>query len=179
MDVDNLLMQQVIDGDKTAFDTLVKKHRLNAIAFANSFVYDIHLSEDITQECFIKIYINRHSYKQTYTFKTYLFTLVRNKSIDYLRKSKHAQFQDVFIDQKQNSIEELYIEQEQRQLVCDIINSLKQDYKTALYLYAVDNMCYADIAFTMGKTLSQVKILIYRARKKLKNQYERINNDEK
>ncbi len=85
---DNALMQFVQQGDRTAFETLMIKHRVAATYFANSFIHDIDISEDIVQESFISVYMSRMNYKPIHTFKTYLFTVVRNHAIDYLRKKK-------------------------------------------------------------------------------------------
>lgn len=172
-----MLMTELQNGDKQALNQLVITHRVQAIAFANSFVHDLQIAEDIVQECFIKVYLYRDNYKFTYTFKTYLFTLIRNKSIDDLRKTKTVQLTGKEFSTSK-SLEELYIDKEQRQKVFEILNGLQKDYKTALYLYAVQNMRYADIAKTMNKTVPQVKIIIYRARKKLKNKYEGVDDNE-
>ena len=177
MDSDNILMELVQSGDKQSFDELVTKHRVKAIAFANSFVHNLQTSEDIVQECFIKIYLYRDSYKPTHTFKTFLFTLIRNKAIDDIRKKKPTELTGQEMSSSK-TLEELYIDKEQRQIVFEILGGLQKDYKTALYLYAVENMSYSEIAKTMNKTIPQIKILIYRARKKLKTNYERVDDNE-
>ena len=173
-DEDNVLMEQVKNGDKSAYEALVIKHRAKAVSFAYSFIYDLYESEDIAQECFARIYINRMSYKFSNTFKTYLFTVIRNACIDYLRQNKNNRpinLDDITeISRISNNItpEDSFIKEEIMTLIFKHIDSLPDNYKTALYLFAVDNMNYGEIAKITKKSIPQVKIIIYRARAKLK-----------
>lgn len=172
---DNELMALVQAGDQQAYEKLVLKYRLKAIAFANSFVHDPYTAEDIVQECFVKIYIKRTSYRPTYAFNTYLFTAIRNSCIDFLRANKSLQKVSRHSLEKLcdgNTPEEVVGNAEDRQHIFEVLNQLHGDYRTALYLYAVADFSYKDIARTMKKNVPQVKILLYRARKKFKKQYE-------
>ena len=58
---DNALMEQVKSGDKKAFEKLVLLHRKSAIGFAYRLIKDSYLSEDIVQESFAAVYINRNT----------------------------------------------------------------------------------------------------------------------
>ncbi len=168
---DNELMAMVQNGDRNAYECLVLKHRAKAIEFANSFIRNFHTAEDIVQECFAKIYINRQSYKPTFTFKTYLFKIIRNQSIDSIRKyklSKEVNIYSILDVAHTDTPEEILAQQETQKTIFAILNSLQGDYKTALYLFAVDEMSYKDIARVMQKSVPQIKIIIYRARQKLK-----------
>ncbi len=172
---DNQLMKQVQTGDKSAFEAIVLRYRLSAIQFANSFVFDIFAAEDIVQDCFIKIYLNRMNYEFSHTFKTFLFTIVRNKSIDYLRKNKAQRLvnlDSIHEIEELNSQEDIFLKKEMSNRIFKILKSLKDDYKTALYLFAIEEMSYKEIAKIMQKTIPQIKITIFRARKKLKKLFE-------
>ena len=54
------------------------------------------------------------------------------------------------------------------------IKSLKTDYQNAIFLADIEELSYKEIGSILGKTLPQVKILIYRARKAL----EKVVNKE-
>ena len=169
---DNALMALAQQGDREAYNQIVKRHRAAAIAFAYSFLFDVQLAEDAAQDVFVNIYITRARYKPVCAFKTFLFRAVRNKCIDYLRKQK---FKTVSLDNietlAQNiSPEEIFLNNENKKFVFELLNNLKGDYKTALYLFAAEGLSYEDIAACMRKTIPQVKILIYRARQKLKSE---------
>ena len=175
MHEDNISMEKVKDGDKSAYEELVIKHRAAAVSFAYSYISDLYEAEDIVQECFVKIYINRTEYKPSSTFKTYLFTVIRNRCIDYLRQNKKSRLTNLDdvaeisnisnTDTPENSL----IQSERINLIFSHLESLPDDYRTALYLFAVDQMSYSQIAGIMRKSTPQIKIIIHRARKKLKN----------
>jgi len=170
-DEDNVLMEKVKNGDKSAYETLVVKHRTKAINFAYSFISDLYEVEDIVQECFAKVYINRMEYKPLNTFKTYLFAVIRNSCIDYLRKNKKNR--TVNLDDISEIADNIYsensfIQTERMTKIFKHLDSLPDDYKTALYLLAFDEMSYEQIAKVMQKSIAQIKIIIHRARKKLK-----------
>ncbi len=178
---DNVLMNRTIDGDNSVYDELVTRHRLSAISFAYSFTKDIHTAEDIVQDCFVKIYIGRADYKASYEFSTYLFTLIRNKSIDFLRKNKPKRFVDLEAIEMLTSgqtPEEVSIQNERTSTIFTIIDKLQNNYKTALYLYAVHDLSYEQIAKIMQKSEAQIKITLFRGRKKLKTLMKGVLSDE-
>jgi RNA polymerase sigma-70 factor (ECF subfamily) len=164
-------MEKVKNGDKSAYETLVIKYRAMAINFAYSFICDLYEAEDIIQECFVKIYIHRTEYKPSHTFKTYLFTVIRNTCIDYLRKNKNRRtvnINDITEISTNITPENSVIQTERMNTIFKHLDSLPDDYKTALYLLAINEMTYNEISKVMQKSIPQVKIIIHRARKKIK-----------
>ena len=173
---DNEIMKKVIAGDKTAFDELVIEHRKAAILFAYSFVSDYGIAEDIVQDAFVKVYILRTSYKASYTFKTYLYTIIRNSSIDYLRaykiRTKYLSEMKMQESSKELSAEEEFLYENRYSEIAEMFNNLKGEYRTALYLYAINECTYKDVASIMNRSVAQTKITIHRARKKLQDALE-------
>ena len=170
-DEDDVLMEKVKNGDQSAYETLVAKHRAKAINFAYGFISDLYEAEDIVQECFAKVYINRMEYRPTNTFKTYLFAVIRNSCIDYLRKNKKNRkinLDDISEIADNTTPEDYLIQKERMAKIYGHLDSLPHDYKTALYFLAFEEMTYGQIATVMQKSIPQIKIIIHRARKKLK-----------
>ncbi|WP_026894688.1 RNA polymerase sigma factor [Clostridiisalibacter paucivorans] len=168
MNEDKVLMTKFQNGDKYSFEQLILKYRNTGISFAKRFLHDRYMAEDVVQESFAYIYVYRDRYNDKYSFKTYLFTIIRNKSIDYIRKENRIVLykDDSFVDL--NSPEERVIEKEDKDLLNISINKLNDSYRTAIYLIDYEGFKYKEAAKIMGKNLAQMKILIYRARKKLK-----------
>ena len=165
MEDDNLIMEAVKDGDRESFEALVLKHRKAAIRFAQKFVGEEFMAEDIVQESFAIIYMKRKEYIPKYTFKTYLYTIIRNKCIDYLRKQKNyvSDHMEFAIESAENEV----IHRENIKEAMGIFWGLKKEYQRVIYLYEYENMSYKEIAVIMNKTVAQIKITIYRARKKI------------
>jgi RNA polymerase sigma factor (sigma-70 family) len=164
---DNTLMDNFQAGDHESFERLIVKHLHGAVLFAQKYVHDYHTAEDIAQESFADIYVNRHRYKDKYSFKTYLFTIIKNKSIDHLRKKISIPLESIK-DLETITTEELVLDIEQKGVIRKALNNLKEDYRKVIYLFEFEGFSYEEISGIMGKNLGQIKILIYRARKKLK-----------
>jgi RNA polymerase sigma-70 factor (ECF subfamily) len=158
-------MELVKAGNKKAFEELVLKNRSAALKFAQKYVRDEFMAEDIVQDSFAVIYIKRMEYMPKYSFKTFLYTIIRNKCIDYLRKNKCVSLDEVQLSCC--SAEEVVIDKEERAMAVELLGSLNKEYQTALYLYEYEDMSYKEIAKIMNKSMAQVKIIIFRARKKM------------
>lgn len=167
---DNQLMRQVQNGDSRAFEQLVLKYRADTIGFAFRFVMDMHAAEDLVQESFASIYVHRQDYKPTHEFKPFLYAVVRNKCIDFLRKNKNVttiDLADIELASSESCPEQFIQQQEELNHSVEILKKLNSDYRTALFLYEVDGFSYKEISEIMGKSLPQIKIILYRARKAL------------
>ena len=167
-------MKQVKNGDGKAFETLVLAHREAAVAFAAGILSDQYLAEDVVQDSFARVYLHRMDYKPGHSFKTYLYTIIRRRCIDGLRRAKRdladpvAEYPE--LPAGGDTPEETYLHGEDRQRLLGALALLPPPQRAALYLYAVEGMPYKEIAAIQGVTVPQVKIGLHRARKKLKAQ---------
>ena len=169
VDEDKLLMKKFQEGNENSFEELIIKYRASAICFAQRYTFDKFIAEDITQESFAYLYVYKDKYDNKYSFKTYLFTIIRNKSIDYYRKIKREGLQyNLYNSSELDTPEDIILRHEIKDLVINNINKLKEDYKIALYLIDYEEFSYKEAGSIMGKNLAQMKILIFRARRKLK-----------
>jgi RNA polymerase sigma-70 factor (ECF subfamily) len=168
---DNALMEQVKRGSKKAFDELVLLYRKSAVGFAYRLTKDSYLSEDIVQESFAAIYINRSTYKPKSSFKAFLFAVVRNRCIDYFRKNNKivsTDYDEMDIPSEEFSAYQI-IEFEQKLIYAKkLLNKLNAEYRTAFYLCEYEGFSYKEISEVMSKSLPQVKVIIHRARNKIK-----------
>ena len=85
---DHELMASLKLGDTTALEELIDRHRAAAVAYARLMLGDDGLAEDVAQEAFARVYLARQQYQASYTFRTWLMTMVRNLCIDQLRRNK-------------------------------------------------------------------------------------------
>lgn len=177
---DNELMELAGQDDREAFETLVLRYYRGAIRAADRMVHDAMQAEDIAQECFADIYVQRRRYRSSCSFGTYLYTLVKHKSIDWLRKAGRREIlleeeRESWLEEQpgpDGSPEEAYLKRERVREMAEQIESLPQVQRRALYLYAVEDRSYREIAEMLGKSIPQIKIAIHRARKKLARENE-------
>lgn len=175
---DKELIVRIRNGDEQAFERLVLKHREKALMFARRHVKDWHAAEDIVQDCFAYLFVNIENYSDKYSFKTYLFTIIRNKSIDLIRKQSRLTYSDQIELSDTLTPEGQAIQNEDTEFVQDCIRKLSLDYQTIINLIDIEGFSYKESARIMDKSVVQIKVLIYRARKKLKALIEKIEDQQ-
>jgi len=106
------LIQTTIDGDASAFSALVERHSRDVYGFAFFMAKNESDAEDITQESFVKVWKNLKKFKPDQRFKSWLMTIARNTTIDYIRKRRHAVFSDFDDEDGSNAIVETLADEE-------------------------------------------------------------------
>ena len=81
-------------GDPNAFQLLVRRNQQRVFSHCRRMVRDPEECADLTQEIFIKVFLNLKTYEPNFAFKTWLYRITANCCIDYLRKKKrqHQEF---------------------------------------------------------------------------------------
>lgn len=166
MQEDSYLMEQFKLGDVESFEKLILKHREGAVAFAMRYVHDWFIAEDIAQESFAHLHVYKDRFNPKYSFKTYLYSIIKNKGIDYIRKSGRISFLDYDVPDSLD-VEEKFIKDERNKVIREKIKELNDDYKLAIHLFEYEGFSYDEIGKIMDKNIAQVKIIMFRARKKL------------
>jgi RNA polymerase sigma-70 factor (ECF subfamily) len=84
---DRLLIQQIRQGDKRAWETLIGRYEGRLLAFIQRRLRDRAASEDIVQETFIGFLNSLPNFDEKRELQTYLFTIASHKLTDHLRRS--------------------------------------------------------------------------------------------
>ena len=71
------LYKLFLEGDNEAFNTLIIRHRKKLTNFIIAYVKNIEIAEDIAQDSFLYMIINKVEYDFKYSFKTYLYTIAK------------------------------------------------------------------------------------------------------
>jgi RNA polymerase sigma-70 factor, ECF subfamily len=82
------LIQRLINGDQTAFELLFRFYYPGLVTFASHIVLDSDEAEEIVQDFFVKLWAGRRGIKKSETLKSYFFTSVKNRALNYLKKEK-------------------------------------------------------------------------------------------
>ena len=85
---DAQLIQRVLDGDDTAFSTLVRKYQKPVHALVWRKIGDFHIAEDITQDTFLKAYQRLSTLKEPQRFASWLYVIAANHCSTWLRKKR-------------------------------------------------------------------------------------------
>ena len=174
---DDQLMEMVREENlKEAYDVLVLRYYREAIRFCMKMIREEQTALDIVQDSFVDIYVQRERILRSCTFKTYLFSVVKHKTLDEFRRNARYRVKELDITEmetqgdSQPSPEEVYMKNEEYTELLKWIEELPEDYRQVLIFFCVEGMSYQEIAAAMGKNLAQIKILLHRARKKLQRQ---------
>lgn len=81
------LLQQAATGDANAFAQLYNHYRTLVYRFIYKYVKSPQLSDDLTQEIFIKVWENKAALTDRLAFKSYLFTISRNHTLNFLKRA--------------------------------------------------------------------------------------------
>ena len=171
---DLLLVSKVLLlDDKKAFDQLVRKYQ-SAIRrfFLHQTLGNKEISDDLSQETFIKAYLHLRSFKGTARFSTWLYRIGYNVFYDYIKSHKrdqpYAEITELCDKQSNFNIDEAI------SLNIDIFESLKilrEDERTAIILFYMEDFTHEKIATIMKCPLGTVKSYIMRGKEKLANYF--------
>lgn len=132
------------------------------------------VAEDLTQETFVRATIHLHLYDGTEP-RAWLYKVARNTYIDEWRKQTRRKnlLLRWLMPNKGEMIspygipeEELVMKELQMELV-DLMAYLPENYRSILYLREIEQFSYQEIMATLQLSEDQVKVTLYRARKKL------------
>ncbi len=171
---DEDLMAAVCDGDQSAYQTLVRQH-LNAIShYAFRLLGNRKDTEDITQEVFLKLWINAASWDpKKAKLTTWLHRIAHNLCIDYLRKHGNTQTQDEIEPQHQEIDEVInqsgnWEQQERTEKLNNAINLLPENQRSALMLCHYAGFSNKEAAAIMNVSVKALESSIARARRNLR-----------
>ena len=134
-------------------------YKNDVFRFVLSIVKDVHLAEDITQECFLKLFENQKSIRDFSKIKAWLFTTARNLSITSLNKKSFLELNDKAIPQQEsNDLEYL-----------ELISHLSDEEQQLISLRIIGKFKWREIAEILDCSQDMIKKRYQRALHKLKN----------
>jgi RNA polymerase sigma-70 factor, ECF subfamily len=189
-DVDVLLMLEVKKGDNASFETLMHKYYKRILNFIYRLVGNSQAAEDLTQEVFFKVYQASRTYEPTASFRTWIYTIAKNTSLNEIRKNKHQPFSlDAMINVKDdaihrqvedksavNPLRNMQVE-ETKMAIKKAVLSLPDNQRLALILRRYENFSYDEIAEHLNTTVSAVKSLLNRAKEGLRTKLSGLVGD--
>lgn len=164
---DKQLYKEFLLGNKSSFEEIVIRHKDSIIYFIQRYVKSVDIAEDLAQDVFVYMLINKKSYRFEYSLKTYLYTIAKSKAINYIKREKRIVQLDEMQFEDLEELEEKVFKNEKAENLKKSIQKLKIEYQNAIYLADIEGLNYKEIGHILKKTESSVKVLIHRARKTL------------
>ena len=168
---DEELMAAYQQGDVTAFDVLLGRHKNGVYNFLYRNMGQEENAEEGFQEIFSRVIKSAASYKPSAKFSTWLYTIARNYCIDHSRKEKWRQttslsekvgdaedlkLEDQIADETQNP-EKDRNQKNLGEVVEQPLSKMNPDQKEVFLMREQSNIAFDDIAKIVGATTSTVK----------------------
>jgi RNA polymerase sigma-70 factor (ECF subfamily) len=150
------------------------ENRAKLINVAFYITYDKDAAEDIIQDIFLSLCSSGEQFKGLSSPKTYVYRIVVNRSIDYLRKTKRSQslLQNIFINQQSQSFYRDPLEI--KDLAAKVFMKIPDKFRIPLVLAEIKEMSYEEIAEALSLPVNTIKTRIFRCREKLRIAYEKL-----
>nr|WP_286673018.1 sigma-70 family RNA polymerase sigma factor [Anaeromonas frigoriresistens] len=161
-------------------DYIYKLYMNDIYSYLLSRCKNKHIAEDIMQETFYRAYMYFESCPED-NVKSWLFTVAHNAYVDYVRKNskndiREKEYFGNLSDDK--SLEKEVIIQDELFKVREIIKTMKDKQRKAIILCDFKGLSYKEASQVMGVSLSYFKVLVFRARKIIRDKVEGDGMDE-
>ncbi len=157
-------------GEQRAFSWLLSEFWQEVYLFQLRRLNNEVEAEDITIQTFERAFNKISTFNENYSFSTWLITISKNIYIDDLRKqgelplSLDSSPTPTIIDNTP-TIEDSLIREQQLDYLLNSIKQLKDPYRTAIQLRYLQEKSYKEIAEITGNSMSNVKVILLRAKK--------------
>lgn len=176
---DNEIISQVLNGNQQAYALLVERYQNYVFTLALRMIKTREDAEEVAQDSFIKAYKYLANFRGESKFSTWLYTIVNNSSITFLRKKKHMvhSLDDDAVFESADAIDSGMradtIEQKSRQaMVNKAITLLSPDDAQVITLFYKAEQSLEEVASVLGVEVNTAKVRLHRARTRLKEKME-------
>ncbi|MDE0637049.1 MAG: sigma-70 family RNA polymerase sigma factor [Candidatus Poribacteria bacterium] len=177
---DTELIQQILSGNDDAFSTLVRKYQKQVHALAWRIIGDFHIAEEITQDAFLKAYMELKNLKEPQRFAGWLSVITRRRCFAWLRKKRmgtqslehleesdseqieEAAYSEYVVEEKERTAAET-----QRDVVKKLLAKLQESERTVMTLHYFGEMTCAEIGEFLGVSANTIKSRLRRAQQRL------------
>jgi RNA polymerase sigma factor (sigma-70 family) len=172
---DLAVIQQVLQGQQSAYAILVARYQSYVFTLVMRYVNSREVAEELSQDVFIKAYRFLADFKGDSKFSTWLYTIVNSTCLSHLRKKRNETIpveeekiiylSDSVTDKPADQLEQ----KTTKKLLTEAMARLPCEDAQVLTLFYVAEQSLDEIAIILGTTPGNVKVRLFRARKKLKD----------
>lgn len=170
---DFFYINRILQGDSSAYSALVDKHKEMVFTISVKIVRNRQDAEEIAQDVFVKAFHALPTFKGDAKFSTWLYRIAYNTAISATRKKKIAftviddkMIESYTTDQIIRMVSE-HSESEQIDAMNSLMDKLPEEENLLLTLFYKKERNIAEISGITGLSESNVKVKLYRIRKKM------------
>ena len=170
---DHMYITKTLAGEVNAFAVLIDRYKHMVYTLCLRMLKNTEEAEEVAQDVFLKAFQKLESYKGNSKFSTWVYSITYHKCLDTLsRKRKQpthyaAEIQEEITEEKTASILEAIEANELRGQLEHCIQQLREEDAFLVTLYYLEEQTLEEIAEVTGMTKNNVKVKLFRSRKKL------------
>ncbi|MBN1790364.1 MAG: RNA polymerase sigma factor [Bacteroidales bacterium] len=173
---DNQLINRILDGAVQEYSILINRHKDLAFTLAYRLLSNREDAEETVQDAFVKAYRNLKGFRQDSKFSTWFFRIVYNTAISK-KRSRKSTFQWIdelpFVKESPDrSSEEEDMMAERGSMLDRALQRLSEDERVLITLFYINESTVEEIHGITGLSKSNIKVKLFRARKKLQDLVE-------
>lgn len=168
------IIKRCMEKDVDAMGYIYEKYKTKVYRTAYLLSYNASLSDDITQEAFIRIFSKMHLYKESYSFESWIYMIVLNVYRNIRRKQKWKNMLPLSEDIKveDDTCLPASEQNERKELLAGIIRTLPDRISEVIILKYYTGLSQEEIAKALKIPLGTVKSRINTGLKKLRKHIE-------
>jgi RNA polymerase sigma-70 factor (ECF subfamily) len=177
---DGELIRAVVAGDHEAFGVLYERYLKPIYRYVYYRISAANDAEDLTEEIFVRAWRSLQKTGKTSdikNFRAWLYRIAHNQVVDYHRRNREDLLEDISEDQRSDkhdlAAEDVSIRDQQHRQLEDAIRSLDQPMQQVVILRFINGLSHAETAAIVGIKEGHVRVLQYRALKKLRGILEK------
>ncbi len=169
------ILKEAIAGDKNALSILVDKYKDIAFNLAISIVNKEEDAKDITQDSFLKVLENIENFRNESKFSTWLYRIVYNLSIQFIRSQRKMDsiksVSHILTEASSDTLET----HEKKQIIKSSLDTLEENERLIITLFYLGEKSIKEIKEITSLSISNIKVILHRSRKKMAKNFERLN----
>ncbi len=182
---DKEIISRILRGEQHHFAGLVNRYQEYVFTLTLRFIKNRQDAEEVAQDIFIKAYRSLNDFKGLSKFSTWLYTIVHNTCITFLRKKEQVVHsldnENVFVavNNQASGFDANQLEQKSRvYMATKAIALLSPDDAEIITLFYKAEQSIEEISRILGIEISAVKVRLHRARIRLKEKMEKYFKQE-
>ncbi len=170
---DDYYIKKILEGDSNSFGIIVERYQNMVFALALKMLKHREESEEVSQDTFIKVYKSLSKFNGESKFSTWIYRIAYNTCLDRIKKNSKfnndVEINDVTaneIFQTENVFDSL--ENKERSIIIkECIDKLPEEECVIIHLFYFEELSLKEIVEIVSMTEGNVKVKLFRARKKL------------
>ena len=175
-------IEQVLAGNANAFSYIVDRHKDKAYNLAFRICGNKEEAEEIAQDSFLKAYRSLGGFKMKSSFATWLYRIVYNTAISNVRIKKKGilSLEDFPVDATDFIGSNTSEEEAEKEYIGSLINfalqKITEEERGLITLFYFEEMSSEEITEVTGISKSNIKVKLFRARRKMLEIIEKVEN---